>query len=158
MFDIDNIDIDKTRFKTYNFFEKDLDRLMTMCGNSDLTSMNFDTTPDKNSRYTNNLPDRYIYIMEAKKLLACVNQAINKCDDTTKKPYKTIIIESEINHKLKWQVAQQVGYSVSWYDVKKKSAIAQFADLFLYEQLMHNVSKIYDLHVYKKGVSKIDIP
>lgn len=146
MFDID---LEKTRIKVAYFFNHDLDKFMTICGNSDISSMNFDNTPDKNSRYTNNLPDRYIIMLEAKSLLACVNNAINRCSDQPKKPYKKIIIESMVNHKLRWQVAQMVGYSVSRYDDLKQGALEEFADLFLYEQLTHKITKIYDLHVYK---------
>ena len=145
------IDEKATIKNTRKFFEKDLERYQTMCaGRYDIHSLNFDNIKVNSSVNPSAVANRYNLIIAYNDRLACLKPAIDNCTNEPTKPYKRVLELKYLKHLLAWQVAENIGYSHTQYNVIYKQALLQFADIYLMEQLKQGVKDILDLHEYKK--------
>ena len=145
------IDEKATIKNTRKFFEKDLERYQTMCaGRYDIHSLNFDNIKVNSSVNPSAVANRYNLIIAYNDRLACLKPAIDNCTNEPTKPYKRVLELKYLKQLLAWQVAENIGYSHTQYNVIYKQALLQFADIYLMEQLKQGVKDILDLHEYKK--------
>ncbi|UWI43866.1 ArpU family phage packaging/lysis transcriptional regulator [Lactobacillus paragasseri] len=137
---------------TEKFFEKDLERYQTMCaGRYDVHSVNFDNIKVNSSPKTGAIMSRYSLIIAYNDRLACLKPAIDNCTNEPNKPYKRIIELRYLNQLASWDIANRLGYGHTQFNVLRKRALLQFADVYLMEQLKQGVKDILDLHAYKEA-------
>ena len=144
------IDEKATIKNTRKFFEKDLERYQTMCaGRFNVHGMNLENIKVNSSADTSAITNRYNLIIVYNDRLACLNLALDNCTNEPTKPYKRIIELKYIKGLTSSNTANRLGYGSTQFNVLRKQALLQFADIYLVEQLKRGVKDILDLHAYK---------
>ena len=94
----------------------------------------------------------YLRIMDAKKIVKSTQEAINHCSDTSQHPYKTALTLSYLDNESVVYVVDHINYGQAYYYKKiLPSALLEFADRFLVQQLNNKVNSIIDLNVLEKA-------
>lgn len=112
---------------TKDFFDKYFDVLMSIAGRT-----NTELLPENISSFEM-LDNRYLLkIRRADMLVYCTGKAFSDCQNKTKKPYKTILVDCYLNDMTNLEVAKKVGYSRSRFGTLKQEALAEFTQRFNY--------------------------
>ena len=134
------------------FFAKDLEWYETMCaGRYNVHGLNFDNIKVNSSINPDAAASRYNLIIAYNDRLACLKPAIGNCTNEPTKPYRSILELRYIKHLASWDIANCLGYGHTQYNVLRKRALLQFADVYLMEQLKQGVKDVLDLHEYKEA-------
>ena len=149
------IDIDqkKTAQKVRNFFKYNFEHYLIRAGyhRTDLSSPQLDPTGIM-SHGGNSAENKMASIFDAQDKCQAVYHAIEKCADSSKQPFRTILKSLYIEELTDWQVAAKVQYSDSRYSDLKRYALCQFADTIDTWKTIYNV-KIPELKVFKNRVN-----
>lgn len=124
------IDQRKTAYNVKLFFNKIFPSYLMMAGKTRtyISSPNLDPTGVSAHGGLNRAESRAVDTIRAENAIDAVTYAINRCEDTPKKPYRTILASLYGTEELNIDVAMKVGYQPSQYNVKKNEALAKFAD------------------------------
>lgn len=144
-----NIDKTKTAKRTRRFFLYDLDKYLSISG------MHSDDVlaPSKiNIQYEHeDTSNSYItYMISSQILIKCCALALKDIKDYTRRPIKTVLVETFINHLPSYEVATKLGYSEASCREFKREGLNLFALRFIHYQLNNNIVNPLDLCVYSK--------
>lgn len=115
----------KRIINTRRFFEKYLDRLLSVAGRNRV-----DLLPN-NLKQLHTSPESFpTHIRYAEQLTQLVGQAISTCQDQTRKPYRRILIYSYLEEVNNYESERRLGYSSSRYGELKHLALNEFTDRF----------------------------
>lgn len=163
------IDQRKTATRVRNFFKYDFERYLGYAGldpvslsaidDTHLSSPKMDASGVSSHGGINHQEDSILRIMEAKRACYAVVRAINRCRDSSRTPYRTILKERYLKGLDDQKVMVLLGYEHSWFDKLKRRAECEFADRWDEGKLYYNVGYLKDLHFYpelenKKGSEK----
>lgn len=137
-----------TLMNTRKFLANDLNEYLTLSNDNraDLKSPNIDGQPK--APYYDSNDSRIIRIMEAQKIINCVSISIQNCLDSSRAPYKTILISYFIDGLNMIQVQDKLGLSASRTASLKSKALLEFAERFTTAQFLNQVSNPIKLIVY----------
>lgn len=119
-----------TEITTKHFFKYEFNHVCCLAGlhPMDLVPSNLaNLHPCKNG-------DRNEVFGEAINYAYCVALALNACDDSNKKPYRTILIDYFFKLQSDHKIMAGIGYSSAQYYRFKREARHEFADWFVYYQ------------------------
>ncbi|MGO2918504.1 MAG: hypothetical protein ACTICX_02305 [Lactobacillus helveticus] len=134
---------------TKDFFDKYFDVLMSIAGRT-----NTELLPENISSFEM-LDNRYLLkIRRADTLVYCTGKAFSDCQNKTKKPYKTILVDCYLNDMTNLEVAKKVGYSRSRFGTLKQAALAEFTQLFNYWIQNQKFSPLVQLMSQKSNMRK----
>ena len=124
---------------TREFLNKYFDKLMAISGRN-----NFELLPD-NLKHYQFCTGFNATIMRADILVYCVGKAFNECQNETKKPYRTILIDYYLKEMWNSDIANEVGYSHSRFGILKKQALDEFTQRFNYWTTKQGVKPLVQL-------------
>lgn len=82
---------------------------------------------------------------EAVNYTYCMALALNDCQNASKKPYRTILIDYFFKSFKVHKIMAKIGYSERQYYRFEKSAIREFSDLFKHYQVKMNLNEVVKL-------------
>lgn len=143
------INRNKTLENARNFLIKDLNQYLNLCNANReiLKSSNIEEHFINFDNFDNTNPI-ILKIIDAQKVLKCVNDALFTCSDTQRAPYKPILIYYFVDGLYMPQVAEKVGLSETHTSCLKSKALIEFVERFTTAQLLNQVSEPIKLIVY----------
>lgn len=138
----------ETLENTRNFLTDDLNEYLYLSNDNRaiLKSPIIDGQPK--SSYFDSNDSRILRVMDAQKIIKCVSVSLLNCSNSSRAPYKTILISYFIDGLTMVQVQAKLGLSASRTSSLKSKALIEFAERFTSAQLLNQVSKPIKLIVY----------
>ena len=145
-----NINAKQTRCNTSDFLRNKLDHYLNYCNRKRESIYSLDVKNTKvDTSLNTDLANQYVEIFYSQKIVSCVADALNNCTQTTGKPYKKFLIDRYLHLLNMEDIAIKYSFSRSTATRMDNKALLEFADKFLFSQLMNQVSPVIDLHVYQ---------
>lgn len=128
------IDEDETCRQTRHFFNKTLDYYLNLSSKRRFNlSSPIITGMPKTKSNVNNQDRAMMRIFYAEKIVDCVSDAVNSCNNDSSKPYKAILVGCYFDHLSLVQIGKQIGYTSrqqSKLSNLKNEALLEFAERF----------------------------
>lgn len=139
----------ETLKNTRRFLMNDLNDYLMLSNDNRLIlkSPNIDGQPKAHNFDSND--SQILRIIDAQKIIQAVNSSIQNCSDSSKQPYKTIIVSYFIDGLSMFQVSDKIGLCDSRTRALKNKALIEFAERFTTAQFFNQVSNPVKLIVYK---------
>ena len=154
------IDQRRTASNVQNFFRNYFDRWLSIAGldpvnlsvidDSHLSSPKMDASGVSAHGGINHQEDSTLQIMLAERACIAVVKSINHCRETPNKRYRTIMQECYLKGLDDGAVMGLLGFEHSWFEILKRRAECDFADLWAKYKKECDIDSLDDLRVSKK--------
>lgn len=154
------IDQKATASKVRSFLGKSFERYLNFAGlnradlsvldDTHLSSPKMDVTGVSAKGGVNHTEASFLRVYESKQACMGIHNSIKKCQDGSRKMYRTILTEVYLKEVDDWKVQAQLGYSARQYATLKRRALCEFADRFEAWCIDNGIDYLPKLHVWKK--------
>lgn len=146
-----NINVKQTRCNTRDFLRNKLDHYLNYCNRKRESIYSLDVKNTKvDASLNTDLANQYVEIFYSQKIVSCVADALNNCTQTTGKPYKKFLTDRYLHLLNMEDIDIKYSFSRSTATRMDNKALLEFADKFLFSQLINQVCPVIDLHIYQK--------